>query len=61
MGIDHWKVSVGYGILQLIVGLSILFVRPFGSVIVLILLVIFFSVFVWANYVIRGRLVKSIY
>ena len=27
MGIDHWKVSVGYGVLQLLVGIGVLVVR----------------------------------
>jgi len=58
-GIDHWKVSVGYGILQAIVGLSILLARPFGILTILVLLIIFFSGFVWANYFIRTRMVRS--
>jgi len=59
MGIAHWKVSVGYGIFQLIVGLSILLARPFGILTILVLLIIFFSGFVWANYFIRTRIVRS--
>ena len=55
MGIDHWKVSVGYGIQQLIVGLSILLARPLGLLPVISLWVIFFGGFVWANYVVGGR------
>jgi Fuc2NAc and GlcNAc transferase len=56
MGIDHWKVSVGYGALQLVVGLSILLARPLGVLPVITLLVIFFGGFVWATYVVRVRI-----
>ena len=59
MGVAHWKVSVGYGILQLVVGLSILSARPFGILSVLILLVIYFIGFVWANYVVRAKISRS--
>ena len=58
MGIDHWKISVGYGILQLVVGLSILFIRPLGILPVFALLLVFFIVFIWANYVVRMEIQK---
>ena len=35
MGIAHWKVSVGYGVLQLLVGLAVLGIRGYGTVVVL--------------------------
>jgi UDP-N-acetylmuramyl pentapeptide phosphotransferase/UDP-N-acetylglucosamine-1-phosphate transferase len=56
LGLTHWKVSVGYGFLQTIVGLSVLLARPFGVLSVIILLVIFFAGFVWANYFVRMRI-----
>jgi hypothetical protein len=56
MGIDHWKVSVGYGLFQLIVGLSVLLIRPFGILPVFALLFVFFIAFIWANYVFRMRI-----
>jgi Fuc2NAc and GlcNAc transferase len=31
-GIPHWKISLGYGVLQLAVALSAFFVKPFGLV-----------------------------
>ena len=55
MGIAHWKVSAGYGLFQLIVGLSILGARPYGILPVLILLSFFFSAFILANYIIRTK------
>ncbi len=39
-GIAHWKVSVGYGMLQLLVGVSVLVVRPIGVLGVLSLLAV---------------------
>jgi Fuc2NAc and GlcNAc transferase len=57
--IDHWKVSIGYGILQIIVGSSVLVARPFGISPVMALLVIFWGIFVLANYFVRVRMVGS--
>ena len=31
-GIAHWKVSVGYGLLQLFVGLAVIGIRPVGLI-----------------------------
>lgn len=45
-GMPHWKVSVAYGLSQLIIGTSVLLVRPFGSIMVLWLLMIYFIGFV---------------
>ena len=45
-GMPHWKVSVAYGLSQLIIGTSVLLVRPFGSIMVLPLLMIYFAGFV---------------
>ncbi|BBO87641.1 MraY family glycosyltransferase [Desulfosarcina ovata] len=56
MSIEHWKVSIGYGLLQLIVGLSILFTRPFGVSYVILILSCFLAVFIIANYIIRKKL-----
>ncbi|MDD5154280.1 MAG: hypothetical protein PHR03_06405, partial [Desulfovibrionales bacterium] len=45
-GMPHWKVSVAYGLSQLIIGTSVLLVRPFGSIMALPLLMIYFAGFV---------------
>jgi Fuc2NAc and GlcNAc transferase len=55
MGIAHWKVSVGYGVLQLIVGLCVLLIKPFGVIPVFGLLLLFFAGFIFANYNIRMK------
>ena len=44
-GISHWKVSVGYGALQFLVGLSVLLVKPLGLMHVILFLAFWFSVF----------------
>jgi len=59
MGVEHWKVSVGYGMLQLLVGSSILAVKSSGILAVLILLFVFFGGFVWVNFVVRTRIARS--
>jgi UDP-N-acetylmuramyl pentapeptide phosphotransferase/UDP-N-acetylglucosamine-1-phosphate transferase len=58
MGIDHWKVSIGYGILQFVVGVSVLLIRPFGILPILTLLFVFFSAFIWVNYIVRMEIQK---
>ena len=37
-GIAHWKVSVGYGVFQVAVGISVLMVRGYGLAAVLVVL-----------------------
>ncbi len=55
MAIDHWKVSVAYGFLQLLVGICVLLIRPFGFISVIVVLVIYFFGFASVNYVIRKK------
>ena len=45
MGMAHWKVSVGYGALQLMVGVSALALRGYGNLVVVIFLGCCFTVF----------------
>jgi hypothetical protein len=54
-GIPRWKVSVGYGLLQAIVGLSVLWVKPLGLTPVIVLLAVWFSgFFVFSSFVRRS-------
>ena len=55
-GISHWKVSVGYGLLQMAVGVSVLLVRSFGISIVLLILVCYSVPFFYASFSYRKRL-----
>ena len=52
-GIAHWKVSVGYGLLQSAVGLSVLWVMSFGLVPVLFLLAFYFAAFFLFGHAVR--------
>jgi Fuc2NAc and GlcNAc transferase len=54
-GIPHWKVSMVYGIFQLGVGLSVIWVKPFGVLAILMLLAGFTGAFVWLNITVRSR------
>jgi UDP-N-acetylmuramyl pentapeptide phosphotransferase/UDP-N-acetylglucosamine-1-phosphate transferase len=58
MGLEHWKVSVAYGILQLVVGVGVLLMRPFGIIAVISMLFVFFSAYIWANYFVRRKIEK---
>jgi len=54
-GIPHWKVSVGYGLFQAVVGLSVLGIKPFGLTAVILLLLFWFSAFfVFSSFVRRN-------
>ena len=54
-GIRHWKVSVGYGLVQLFVGVSVLTMKPFGFLVVLSLLTAFFCAFTWVSHSVRVK------
>ncbi len=56
MGITHWKISVGYGLLQLIVGVSVLVVKPVGIVVVMLLLAGWFGGFILLTFRFRKRI-----
>lgn len=56
-GIPHWKVSVGYGLFQLLVGISILLIKNVGSVAVLLMLAIYFCSFIVLSFSVRRKLV----
>jgi Fuc2NAc and GlcNAc transferase len=58
-GIAHWRVSVGYGLFQAVVGLSVLGIRPFGLIAVLLLLALWPSGFFLFSVVVRRRVVHA--
>jgi UDP-N-acetylmuramyl pentapeptide phosphotransferase/UDP-N-acetylglucosamine-1-phosphate transferase len=57
-GIQHWRVSLGYGSVQLIVGVSILLLKGAGTMEVLSMLVLYFCAFSILSYFLRKK-VKS--
>jgi Fuc2NAc and GlcNAc transferase len=58
LAIDHWKVSLGYGILQLVVGVDVLLMRSFGIIPIFAVLFVFFIGFIYANYIVRMEIQK---
>ncbi len=55
IGVAHWKVSIGYGLFQLVIGLSIVFLRPYGIVPVFLLYAACSIVFVKVSCIIREK------
>jgi Fuc2NAc and GlcNAc transferase len=55
-GIEHWKVSTGYGMIQFVIGIAILFLKDFGYIPVFSLLLLCFSVFTVFSIMIRQKL-----
>ena len=54
----HWKVSCGYGAGQLIVGLSVLSLRPLGAWAVIGAIFTYFAIFVVMNIVVRTKVLS---
>jgi hypothetical protein len=57
--IAHWKISVGYGVLQLVVGLTVLMAKPHGLLVVLSLLFAYFAAFTFVSFSIRRKLADT--
>jgi Fuc2NAc and GlcNAc transferase len=57
-GIPHWKVSVGYGLLQTVVGLSVLGVKPLGLTAVILVLILWSSAFFVFSALVRRNVVQ---
>lgn len=55
-GISHWKISVGYGVGQLFVGMSTLMIKKNGGFAVLLMLTIYFFCFMGLSLSLRRRL-----
>jgi len=58
-GVSQWKISVGYGMLQLVVGVTVLLLKPFGGIMILPILMTYFAGFVMVSYFIRVRISRS--
>lgn len=59
IGVVHWKVSLGYGFGQLLVGVSVLFLRNSGLVPVLSIIFLYFFIFTVVTIAIRMRLTSK--
>ncbi len=60
LGFPHWKVSVGFGLVQLIVGISILATRGYSDVGMILLLVFYSICFTAISYAVRKNLEKGV-
>jgi len=56
--IPHWKVSMGYGLFQAAVGLSVLWIKPRGFTPVIVLLAAWFSGFFVFSCLIRRSVAR---
>jgi UDP-N-acetylmuramyl pentapeptide phosphotransferase/UDP-N-acetylglucosamine-1-phosphate transferase len=54
-GISHWKVSVGYGLIQLLISSSLLFIEDLGMYSVFLLLTVLFIIFAGSSHYIKKR------
>ena len=54
--IPHWKVSLGYGITQLLIGVSILLIKDIGNMAVISTLVFYFCCFSMLSFLIRKKI-----
>ncbi|MCK5310821.1 MAG: glycosyltransferase family 4 protein [Desulfobacteraceae bacterium] len=55
--IDHWKVSAGYGVMQVVIGIAIIFLKNSGYIPVLSLLLLCFFCFSVFSVIIRKKLI----
>jgi Fuc2NAc and GlcNAc transferase len=55
LAIPHWKVSVAFGVLQLIVGISVMTVKPYGVLPVIVLLLFYFFAFIGYSALVRKK------
>jgi len=55
-GVAHWKISLGYGIFQLVVGTSVLLIKVKGGMAVLSAIALYFSTFSIISFIFRKKL-----
>ena len=58
--IPHWKISMAYGVTQFIIGISVMMAKNIGSVMVILMLVVYFCGFAEISWLIRKKLVGRI-
>ena len=55
VGISHWKVSLAYGFVQAVIGLSIIMIKPMGVYFILLAYLVYGLIFAWVSISIRKR------
>jgi UDP-N-acetylmuramyl pentapeptide phosphotransferase/UDP-N-acetylglucosamine-1-phosphate transferase len=58
-GIEHWKVAIGYGFIQLFAGISAVAIRKFGEMPTLCLLLVYAALWVCASARVRRRFERA--
>jgi UDP-N-acetylmuramyl pentapeptide phosphotransferase/UDP-N-acetylglucosamine-1-phosphate transferase len=58
-GIAHWKISAGYGTAQLFIGISMLWILPFGIYAVVILFCLYLVLFTTISLSVRKRSIQT--
>jgi len=58
--IQHWKVSFGYGLLQFVVGISVLSLKRMGSIAVISSLILYFCAFTISSFILRNKVESGI-
>ena len=59
-GVPHWTLSLGFGFLQFAVGVSVLFVKPYGILPVFTMLILCFIIFASVSSYLRSFLKKPL-
>lgn len=54
-GISHWKISMGYGVMQLVIGLSVVFIKPDGILFLLMTYLAYSLAFFIFSVIIRRK------
>jgi len=54
-GIPHWKVSLGYGLFQLLIGISVLWLKSAGITVVLSSIILYFCIFSIVSFILRNK------
>ncbi len=60
VGIPHWQISAGFGLIQLVLGASVILVKPYGVLSVLAFLIICFIIFTFISLYLRSFLEKPL-
>ena len=59
--IVHWKISVGYGVIQFAIGITAILIRPFGVAFLLLLMGLYFLGFCLVSFRIRSGLETGLF
>ncbi|MDA3791456.1 MAG: UDP-N-acetylmuramyl pentapeptide phosphotransferase, partial [Desulfobacula sp.] len=55
VGISHWKISLAYGVAQMLIGLSVIFIKPKGIYFILLTYLVYSLIFALVSIIIRKK------